>query len=262
MSLDIDLEEMRQILQRWREKRLPKEHSVNLLSPRFTMLDMQLHTIKELVHRHQKDEVATQIKFDKLDAEIEIWSENEQLKVLRQELFFEAVFMNSAHSMAAVGMLAPFIESLYVAIFQSLGDMIVLPTNHPRLNLEASKVWNPKYYYSLSSKGEKCDLLKGIGQLSDASELAHFLPRHTQTTLEALFRYRNNMFHNGFEWPDAKIASFADDSIKWHTGWFELVERNEKPWLFYMTPEFCTHCVDLIDKIIYNTGRYLRTRSS
>ena len=79
-------------------------------------------------------------------------------------------------------------------------------------------------------------------------------------TLEALFRYRNNMFHNGFEWPDAKIESFAAERSKWPEGWFEIAERNDKPWLFYMSPQFCTHCVTTVDGIIDGTGRYLKER--
>ena len=68
------------------------------------------------------------------------------------------------------------------------------------------------------------------------------------------------MFHNGFEWPEATIANFDEERSNWPEVWLELAHRSGKPWLFYMTPEFCAHCVTLIDGIIDGTGRYLKER--
>ncbi|WP_425099351.1 hypothetical protein [Tropicibacter sp. S64] len=226
---------------------------------RQTLLKTQLDAIKRTIRSHEEAREAEAYQFEILDTDPR-WDTDyaSALELLRDQRFWQMTFQSSAHSMAAVGMLAPFIESLFAAIFDGLKDKIALPTDHPRLALKARDVWNPQVYHG--SKRARCDLLQGIGQLSDATGLARFLPPQTQTTLEALFRYRNNMFHNGFEWPDVKIASFADDLEKWPEGWFDLAKREGKPWLFYMTPEFCAHCVALIDGIIGGTGRYLKER--
>ena len=79
-------------------------------------------------------------------------------------------------------------------------------------------------------------------------------------TLEALFRYRNSMFHNGFEWPDSKIDGFGAEVSQWPEGWFEVAERNGGPWLYYMSPGFCIQCVALADGMIDGVGNYLKAR--
>jgi hypothetical protein len=57
--------------------------------------------------------------------------------------------------------------------------------------------------------------------------------------LEALFEYRNYMFHNGFEWPQARCAQFAAriDKSGWQD-WFSTFTRGGEPWIFYMTEAF------------------------
>lgn len=259
---DMDSEELRQALLRWWETRPPREHAESLLRPRFTLLEMQLDAIKELILRHRQAEAATRIKFEGLDAEIEADPDNEQLDLLREEWFWKAVFMDSAHSMAAVGMLAPFIESLFVAIFESLKDKDALPTGHRRNSLEERDVWNPQWYAARKPEDNRKDIILGIRQLADATGLTVHLPPGHEPALEALFVYRNNMLHNAFEWPTKKVEGFTKTiaSKGWPKDWFSGVDRGEDPWLYYMAPDFCAHCVALIDGIIDGTGRYLKER--
>lgn len=226
---------------------------------RQTLLKTQLDAIKQTIRSHENAREAAAYHFEVLDKDPRWKGDYDAgLEMIREQRFWKMTFQASAHSMAAVGMLAPFIESLFVAIFDGLKDRIDLLSDHPRLKLKERDVWNPQVYQG--SKGARCDLQQGIGQLSEATGLATFIPPETETALEALFRYRNNMFHNGFEWPDAKISGFADELTKWPEGWFELARRDDKPWLCYITPQFCAHCVDLIDGIINGTGRYLKDR--
>ena len=251
---DMDPAEMARGL---RDSLSPREHAMQLL--RHTLLDQQLDAIKRTIRTQEESREAERYQLDVLDTDPR-WDGNYDggLESLRDERFWQMTFQASAHSMAAVGMLAPFIESLFVSVFDGLKDKVELPPDHPRLKLKKREVWNPQVYQG--SKGARCDLLQGIGQLSDVTGLAPFLPPKTQTALEAIFRYRNNMFHNGFEWPDNKICSFSDASKKWPDGWFDLARRDDKPWLFYMTPKFCAHCVALIDGIVVGTGKYLNER--
>ena len=85
-------------------------------------LEAQLLAIKDVVRRiRQSDEVlAAQIQA--LDAEIRK-SRDEYVYQLQDcwiDELHNSVFQDAAHSMSAVGMLAPFVESLFVAVFNGL----------------------------------------------------------------------------------------------------------------------------------------------
>lgn len=208
-SSDFDPAEMGR---RLRDSLSPRDHAMSLL--RHTLLDQQLDAIKRVLRSHEEAREAEVYRLDVLDTDPR-WGDDDDggLESLRDERFWQMTFQASAHSMAAVGMLAPLIESLFVSIFDGLKGKIEFPTDHPRLKLRKRDFWNPQVYQG--SKGARGDLLQGIGQLSDVTGLKPFLPTQTQTALEALFRYRNNMFHNGFEWPDDKVSTFSDASKKW-----------------------------------------------
>ena len=55
------------------------------------------------------------------------------------------------------------------------------------------------------------------------------------------------MLHNGCEWPLERRPEFAKHmkSGGWDA-WFFCSERDHKPWIFYMTDEFITHCLDMV----------------
>lgn len=235
----------------------PRDHAMNLL--RHTFLDQQLDAIKAVLRNHEAEREGTGYQFEVLDTDPR-WEGDfdDRLEARPAAAFLQLTFQASAHSMSAVGMLAPFIESLFVAIFDALKTKAEIRPDHLRQKLKEKNRWNPQVYQG--SNGERTDLLKGITQLSEATGLTPYLPPQTGMTLEALIRYRNNMFHNGFEWPDGKIDSFAAEVSKWPEGWFEFAERNGKPWLYYMSPGFCTQCIALTDGIIDGVGRYLKAR--
>lgn len=245
-------------MRRWVDRLPPSAHTQWLL--RHSLPGEQLAAIKDLLHRNQQAAAATQIKFDELKAEMETNPDNEQLDNLYEDRFWRAVFMDSAHSMSAVGMLAPFIESLFVAIFDGLRKRQSSDTGDTRRQRADSQFWNPQIVFR--SEGPRDDLVAGIDQLAESCGLKPHLPADYRKTLSALFAYRNNMLHNGFEWPSETIDKFSRRiaSEKWPENWFTSADREGKPWLYYMSPDFCAHCVDLIDGVIEGTGRYLKER--
>jgi hypothetical protein len=227
---------------------------------RHTMLGLQLSAIKDLMHRNERAAAATRIKLKELNWEAEANPDQVQLEFLHERRFWQAIFMDSAHSMSAVGMLAPFIESLFVAIFEGLRKRQRMDAGHTRRQRADDQFWNPQIVFR--SEGPRDDLVAGIDQLAESCGLKPYLPDDYRKTLSALFAYRNNMLHNGFEWPAETIGKFSYRiaSEKWPEAWFTSADRDGKPWLYYMSPEFCSHCVDLIDGIIDGTGRYLKER--
>jgi len=174
------------------------------------------------------------------------------------DMFHESVYFDAAHSMAAVGMLAPFMESLFVALFEALREK-----NEPDLDADPRRkgfqdlYWNPQL---IIKKGEMgTDLVRGIKELAKFVGLEKFLPNGYEKILTALFAYRNNMFHNGFEWPLEKVEKFRSrmQNKHWPEAWFEHSAKNGVPWIYYMSEEFIQCCLTLVDQLLNGVGKYL-----
>ena len=111
----------------------------------------------------------------------------------------KACYQEAAYSMAAVGMIAPFTESVFQHAFPKHSKRILYGKKFPRMSLE------DKVMKLVEEVGiEKC------------------MPGDLKPTLSALFTYRNRMFHNGLEWPQRELKKFAKrlDKADWPTDWF------------------------------------------
>ncbi len=171
------------------------------------------------------------------------------------------VFEDAAHSMAAVGMLAPFLESLFEQAFygiEKLFDREGHTLQGPRASAPEAKRWNCHY----KTDGKK-DLVKGIFQLADATALRRHLPQHLEKTLTALYLYRNRNFHLGFEWPMSDRLKFAENIVRnqWPADWFDKSQTDNKPWIFYMSDVFIAHCLDTAEEVLESLGAFYREKS-
>jgi hypothetical protein len=164
--------------------------------------------------------------------------------------------------MSAVGMLAPFIESLFVAIFEGFRKRECDEQADIRRQRVDDQFWNPQIIFR--KEGPKTDLVAGIDQLAETCGLKPYLPGDCRKTLAALFAYRNNMLHNGFEWPADTIRKFSQHiaSEKWPEDWFTSADKGSEPWIYYISPDFCAHCIETIDGIMEGVGRYLKKPQS
>ena len=204
-------------------------------------LEAQLLAIKDVVRRNrQSDEVlAAQIKA--LDAEI-CKSRDEYVYQLQDcwiDELHNSVFQDAAHSMSAVGMLAPFVESLFVAVFNGL-----------RKDPDGAPV---------SLRKGPGSAVEGIERHSASTGLKPYLPDGHMETLAALFAYRNKMFHNGFEWPMKERHKFSEEIQRrgWPPEWFKKSTSGDQPWIFYMSADFIQHCLDTIDQVLEGVGAYV-----
>ena len=145
------------------------------------------------------------------------------------DLIHESGFQDIAHSMAAVGMLAPFIESIFRAAFRGVGQ-------------------------ELPNK----DLVKHIMKVVDDEELGikRYMPTTLGPTLEALFAYRNKLFHFGFEWPKEERLKFHRRLSEWPCDWFGVSTSGGNPWMFYMSTEFIKYCLDIAVQVLTGFARY------
>jgi len=187
--------------------------------------DAQLAAIHGLLHRQERadqelaerikkaDEVARRTKGRANDDAVDVWVELAEM----------SCYQDAAHSMAAVGMIAPLLESAFRAAFRSIGNE--LPQG---------------------------DLVKNIVQRVDEVGMKQHLPTDLEPTLSALFAYRNKMFHGGFEWPSEELKKF--DRLlcekRWPNDWFSRATTDDEPWIFYMTSSFIDHCLEMAKQVI------------
>ena len=230
-------------------------------------LEAQLLPIRGALRRNQKADEAVSEKIRELDKYIRSYAGGDD----RYQMYIEdqwvdaihhSVFQDAAHSMAAVGMLAPFVESLFVSIFSGLRKRQQQEDGNAqaadvRTAGSMAEFWDPHFVFERG--GRRIDLVVGIKQLSASTGLTEFLPGDYEKTLSALVAYRNKMFHNGFEWPMEERLRF-DERIRsesWPADWFEKSTSGDEPWIFYMSNAFIEHCLATIDRVLEGVGTYL-----
>lgn len=226
--------------------------------------EAQLSAIRGLLHRnHQTEqELADEIK--------ECEARAVRLKGICNELAIDeradwihySIYLNAAHSMAAVGMLAPFAESIFYQWFKgvqrTLNPQEYAKANHVRWQRSTEDQWDCHFFWKNDRRQEH--LVEGIFQLADAVGLLPRLPSDLRLTLEALFEYRNKMFHCGLEWPLHEREKFQNriKEAKWPSDWFSIATSGDSPWIFYMTDTFINHCLMTIEKVLDAMGTFNR----
>ncbi|GMM94505.1 hypothetical protein [Qipengyuania sp. MTN3-11] len=175
-----------------------------------------------------------------------------------------SVFQDAAHSMAAIGMLAPMLESLFVAIFRGIAGFRppiapVTPTGPRAVHVGDPDFWDPHFVYG--ARGKSKDISRGIVQLAESTGLASYLPADYGRSLDALFKYRNKMFHHGFEWPKPERQKFEQLIIDkaWPAEWFDRSTSAGETWIIYMSDVQIKHAMTEIDAILEGTGRFVLT---
>nr|WP_314444422.1 hypothetical protein [uncultured Sphingomonas sp.] len=220
-------------------------------------LEAQLIAIHGFLQRSQEreEQEADEIRALAKRAE-EIGSEH--LVGMYTDSVHASVYSDAAHSAAAVGMLAPFVENLFTGIFRGIGeeegDYLGRDKDTKRSMLSRAHFWNP--HFAFTSSEVKTNLVDGIMQLADAAKLTPRLPPDTRKVLEALFEYRNGMLHNGFEWPPERREKFAERIRNWDPSWFICAQSGGKPWVWYMSDVFIARILSFIDEVIEGAGQH------
>lgn len=231
--------------------------------------EAQLIAISDLLQRHKEAEETTTAQIKAVDefAQKSSGLRNEHAVEEWMQLLHSSTYQDAAHSMAALGMLAPLIESLFYQAFQGIRTRYygidVIPPGHTRSGIaKADAFWDCHLLYSAKAKSKvQKDVVAGIMELADAVALAPHLPGDLLAILEAVFRYRNKMFHFGFEWPRKECENFAKDMATegWEP-WFASATRNGVPFIFYMRDKLISRSFDLVHEALSGLGAYCRAR--
>ena len=192
----------------------------------------QLVAIGSLLNRNEEadKELAEEIKRIDEAARRAQGRANEYAVEHYVELVEGSFYQDAAHSMAAVGMLAPFLESIFRSTFVSIDA-------------------------PFSVKG---GTVSGIVRGVKAAGMGEYMPADLEPTLVALFEYRNKMFHGGFEWSPKELGKFQSrlDENVWPSEWFAVARFGDDPWMFYMAPDFIDHCFALAAKVVEGLDQY------
>ncbi|HEV8076521.1 MAG TPA: hypothetical protein VGP66_11760 [Candidatus Acidoferrum sp.] len=229
--------------------------------------DAQIMAIRILLFQHREADEKHTDEIKRLDEYCKSPGHHSERAVDEWvDLLHSSVYQEAAHSMAAVGMLAPLVESMFFGAFYKVREHFFpadsLHSNHPRWNVSAKEQWDCHFFYDKQGKRQK-DLANGIMDLADAVGLTPHLPSDLKPTLQALFTYRNRMFHFGLEWPVDERQRFAghiSQSISnegWSSDWIEKSTSDGIPWIFYLTDKFVDHCLNSIDHVVEGMGIYV-----
>lgn len=180
-------------------------------------------------------------------------------------LLQQSVYSEAAISMAAIGMIAPMLESVFAEAFRELGAMYVKkgmpPPQHKRWELAAGdhERWNVQVYYAKDGT-KKRDIIGGINQLSEAAGLKPFLPAAVWKWIGAMLQYRNSMFHGGFEWSEEQRTSFQNriDQQGWQE-YFDSAKSDHKPWVFYLTVDTIDRMPAVMDEILDGLASFAKS---
>ena len=199
--------------------------------------DAQLFAIRSLLIREERAAQERETRIDEVDelAKRTRGAANYHAVEEWVDLVHGSCYQGAAHSMAAVGMLAPFIESVFRHAF---------PDDFRRI--EKGK------------ETRRLPLADRVGKLADQVEAREYMPDDLEATLAALFAYRNKMLHFGFEWPSKELEQFAKqlESSGWPRDWFSKATSDDRPWMFYMSPEFIDHCLGLVEEVVEGIEKF------
>ena len=217
--------------------------------------EAQVIAIRSVLQRNRKAEGEASERIQELEAKVGgYWAEKEWLTKLHGSTFLDA-----AHSTAAVGLLAPLLESLFVRAFRYFQGQRkagqAMEVTHERWR--RPDLWDCRYLWKNGQR--KQNPPKGILQLAEAIGLIEHLPDDLNVTLSALFAYRNNMLHRGIEWTEKDLLDF-DNEVR-SKGWtdcFEKATSGDKPWVFYLSWGFVDRCLETVDEIIEGIGAFER----
>lgn len=229
--------------------------------------ESQLSAVRMMLSRNRDAEAAFAKFIEQDEEEVRAHSGPHHHHYVDQhvDLLHESVYRDAAESMAAIGMIAPMVESTLGQSFAALGEMHtrkgISPPEHKRWRRakgHASR-WNCQVYYDKDGKPNN-NIILGFPQLSAASGLDAFVSPEFLTWFEAMFTYRNFMFHGGFEWSLDRRQAFQEtiDTKKWDE-FFTCSTSNGSRWIFYVAADAINRMPGMVEIMLDSLAAFAKS---
>lgn len=198
-------------------------------------VEQQLIAIRSLINRNTQEDKSSTLDINAIADHAKSVSGRLNERSVEEwiDRLERSVYQKAAHSMAAIGMLAPLMESIFLQGFRGIGETFFPQSNpfraHSRWISSHTNQWDCHFYFG-NGKPQN-NIVLGINELSELTGLKSYLPQDTGSTISAVFAYRNKMFHCGFEWPVDERRLFAS-RIKnegWPDDWFSQSLSCDEP---------------------------------
>jgi hypothetical protein len=217
----------------------------------------------------QRDEILAPNAFSPEDGSVPIEHAIDNL----QDQYEGSTYLRAAHSLAAAGMLAPLLETLFIRLLKvalAISESSGQPLSAPRWQ-QASKARADCRCFFDETKGKFTEpgLMRSVRQFIASLPGPPLLDDAALDTLDVLFRYRNEVLHNGVELPEAKAVKFNTylrEALPAHLEpeqaprlrWVTVYFRGSTPWLFLLKDGLWLRCLSLIREFADAVGaRYL-----
>jgi hypothetical protein len=166
-------------------------------------------------------------------------------------IFYDSGFSDLARSHAFICSITAFLESLFVLCLPQVGVIFKgqLDPNHARVqryNCHPASFWDPR-----KITADRDGIVARIDDILTASGLFSSFPSDATHLMNAAFGYRNEMVHNGYEWPlDNRIKFQLRVSSESWSDWFTNATTGSDPWFFTVTELFHDQCLILCDQTV------------
>lgn len=166
------------------------------------------------------------------------------------DIFYHAGFADLARSHAVICTISAFLESLFKTNFRAVWQRgeIAVSAKDPRL---VGLGGNIELFWDLEKCVKREGIAKRIAVILSATGLAKYFGTDFEKEITAIFDYRNQMVHNGFEWPQEVREAFNQRATEnnW-SQWFSVATSNHQPWFYTITPEFHETCLQICDRSV------------
>ncbi|WP_156461954.1 hypothetical protein [Rhizobium sp. Leaf311] len=229
--------------------------------------EAQLLAVRQMISRNRKagEAFSASIKDDAAELDAYNGPHRHHWENRHVDMKFESSYSDAAESMAAIGMIAPMVESTIGQALTALGDMYDSKSIHPGSHKRWKRAeghkhrWNCQFYFDSKMEAHN-DIFRGLPQLSSACGLDKFLSQDFKTWFEAMFRYRNYMFHGGFEWSLERRDNFEKEIEK--NGWgkfFTSSTTNSRPWIYYIRDEAIVAMPRMVEHMLDSLGLFTKS---
>lgn len=143
---------------------------------------------------------------------------------VHQGLVEDYIYADALSGQAAVGILTPVYETMFIRFLDELKESWKGTRNADHIRTKhyknrVDKFWNPRLVAEINSSNSKSSaklsmIPDGFDQILESLNLENKIPDFSMTMIRALFAYRNKVFHETFQLTKAELDDFQEKVLQ------------------------------------------------